>query len=330
MGTGAVSQIARLKTRVEKPSRWAILRHAHHPSCCGVQLRHLFVRPRTSACPHQRGRDGGSVCMSLFTREAGCRSVKKPRVIKPSNKSPPPPQQHVEKRRSRLRQYGKTLSFLSTVAAFAWRTTSWVLGSPFRCGLWIWHNPFKSILSIFKSILNVGAFLGAIYLVYDSYFQTEATISSVASDAQDPFYFPFVVANNSHIFSIRNVKWECKIDYVINDKYNAIRDSRIGGSGSQEEVLPNGFVDIDCDGFNIPPPITDAKISIALSYKTTVFRTPFYDLEFSRTPAPTIFSWYGRTSNPQWIKGVNKREKPSNLPPRLRFDPGTGRLLTTP
>jgi hypothetical protein len=167
-------------------------------------------------------------------------------------------------------------------------------------------------------IVNIGGLIGLGYLTADTYFQTEATISSVASDPKDPFYFPFSVVNNSHLFSITNVNWTCKIIYLINDEPSAITDSQTGGSGFQARILPNGVLNIACGGFQVRPPVTEASVCIGLSYNTSVFGLPL-----PRTPPPTEFSWYGRSSSPQWIKGTSLRKRPANLPPRLRYDPKT-------
>jgi hypothetical protein len=172
------------------------------------------------------------------------------------------------------------------------------------------------------AIVNIGGLIGLAYLVADTYFQTEAAISSAASDPKDPFYFPFSVVNNSHLFSITNVKWTCKILYLINDKPTAIMDSQTGGSGFLERILPNGVLNIDCSGFTIAPTVTEASVCIELSYNTSVFGVPL-----PRTPPPTEFSWYGRSTNPQWIKGTSLRKPPANLPPRLRYDPKTNQIV---
>ena len=215
------------------------------------------------------------------------------------------------------------LLFLLVLANLGWRFVWWLLRLPIRFVLWIWYYPFRAIVDLATLFGTIG--LG--FLIWDLYYQTEATISSAASDPKDPFYFPFILANNSHFFSIRNIKWECTIDYIINDKNNAVMDSRVAGSGFQAEILPNGVLDVGCDGFAIPPPIMDAKITIKFSYDTRILQTLLFSWEPNRVPPPTVFSWYGRSSNPQWIKGTNLRNEQANLPPRLRYDPATGQTF---
>jgi len=187
----------------------------------------------------------------------------------------------------------------------------------FRFLLWILLHP------VFQAFLAIGTLASIVYLVYDNYFQTEATISSIASDPKDPFYFPFSVVNNSHIFSIRDVKWTCTVDYLLNeDKHVAVMDSQAAGSGLQAEILPNGVLNIDCSKYHVAPPVTEARIFIELSYNTSVF---WWLLP--RTPPPTEFSWYGRATSPQWIKGKSLRKEPPNLPPRLIYDHKTNQLF---
>jgi hypothetical protein len=209
---------------------------------------------------------------------------------------------------------------LVRLANFGWRWLLWLVTLPFRVLLWIWLHPRKA----FQAFLEIGAVSGIAYLVYDTYFQTEATISSVASDPKNPFYLPFSVANNSHIFPIRDVKWRCIIDYLVNDKNMAVMESAVAGSGEQAEILPNGILNIDCSGFYIAPPIMEARIFIELSYKTSVF-----GWHLPRKPPPTEFNWYGRFANPQWIKGKSLRGRPPGVP-RLIYDPKTGQILVKP
>ena len=206
---------------------------------------------------------------------------------------------------------------LLRLASIELRTLFLLVNLPFRFLLWILLHP------VFQAFLALGTLVSVVYLVYDNYYQREMTISSPASDPMNPFYFPFSVVNNSHVFTMRDVKWTCTIDYLVNDKYMAVMDSHTGGSGFQAILRPNDILNIDCSGYQVAPPVMEAKISIALSYKTSVLGLPLPET----TPPPTEFSWYGRAANPQWIRGTSLRKEPPNLPPKLIYDPKTNQIF---
>jgi hypothetical protein len=160
---------------------------------------------------------------------------------------------------------------------------------------WLW--PASG--SLYRATIEIGTFLGIAFLVYDAYFQTEATVSSVASDPQDVFYFPFSLTNNSHIFSIRHIKWGCDVEHLRSAQNATMDHVGIMGSGSEDEIPPNGTLNMFCRSVKIEQKIVEARILVLTDYYVSVF-----GLEFHRTPAPTRFTWLGGASNPQWIKGA--------------------------
>jgi hypothetical protein len=153
------------------------------------------------------------------------------------------------------------------------------------------------VCRIWRPMLEVGTFAGIAYLVYDTYYQTEATISSPASDPQDVFYFPFLFTNNSHIFYLKDINWTCRIERMVTDRQGILLDNRVS-TGAQNEIQPGGSLNLSCRGFRASGKVTEATIVIETSYNTRVF-----GINLPRRPLPIRFTWAGGASNPQWIKG---------------------------
>src|SRR5262245_21496102 len=66
-----------------------------------------------------------------------------------------------------------------------------------RTGFW-WIDLIANWFFRFLTLITVG------YLVFDRIYETSAYVFSPASDPENPWVFPFTIANNSHVFSIKN------------------------------------------------------------------------------------------------------------------------------
>jgi hypothetical protein len=145
--------------------------------------------------------------------------------------------------------------------------------------------------------------LGSVsYLVFDRIYETGATVSVVASDSNDPFKFPFSINNNSHIFSFSQIEWRCLFLYARAGRFEFHND--LLGSGTILKLPAGQNLNISCDlsGPIITTPklkFTSAVIKISLSYKANMFSL----YHWPRAPPPTIFTWIGDASNPQWVRG---------------------------
>ena len=108
------------------------------------------------------------------------------------------------------------------------------------------------------------------YLIYDRIFETAATISSVASDPNNPFYFPFSITNNSHIFTLRDIQWTCA---VVSAKANiTLTNVGIGFTDHASEIRPGDVLNISCKraiaGLS---QLTQLVMSIDVIYDTKLF-----------------------------------------------------------
>jgi hypothetical protein len=174
--------------------------------------------------------------------------------------------------------------------------------------LWRHHEKIASWTFRFLALPGIA------YLVYDRIFEADVTISSVASDPQYAFRYPFTITNNSRIFSIRDVRWSCQAIRLVTTLGARVADGQtINGTTS---VIPEAqSLNIMCNlwgpgssmapyprvpviGGPMPVSFVDARIRIALEYKLDFFGL----FSFSRKPS-ALFTWAADASNPQWVRG---------------------------
>ncbi len=160
--------------------------------------------------------------------------------------------------------------------------------------------------SLWNGFFRFATLLSVSYLVYDRFYEADATIAASASDPQFAFEYPFTITNNSHVFKIRDVHWKCEYIKISAENISMSDSSSI--AGSTNVILPGKVLNIDCSVIgpnsriiNIPqkPKITEAIIKIEVSYKADLFGLYAFD----RKPEPALFRWFADASNPQWIKG---------------------------
>jgi hypothetical protein len=78
---------------------------------------------------------------------------------------------------------------------------------------------------------------------------------------------------------------------------------------STVSIIPAGQnLNIICDQsrlihFEPKPKITSAVIQILLSYNVDIL----WAVRWPRVPEPTVFTWAGKASNPQWVRGYFAR-----------------------
>src|ERR1700737_1475190 len=105
------------------------------------------------------------------------------------------------------RKYLWPLIFVLNLASLG----MWCLGYG---AIWTWHHRWRTAKWIGVLFWRSATLLSVGYLVYDRYYETDATLSVPASDPSFPFTFPFAITNNSHVFAIRNVAWSCRPELV--------------------------------------------------------------------------------------------------------------------
>jgi hypothetical protein len=186
-----------------------------------------------------------------------------------------------------------------------------VVGLARRSGtgiLWIWRHPWKSAHSLWGVSFRVATLLSVSYLVYDRIYEADVTISAAASDPNFPFSFPFTITNNSHIFAIKNVTWNCRPIIIKWGNGNVLSEGNMIIRGVTSVIDAGKNLNIDCSiiGPNSrfmhtsgPVKIDAATLAIEVSYKADFFSV----FSMTRHPTPSLFTWFANATNPQWIKG---------------------------
>jgi hypothetical protein len=161
---------------------------------------------------------------------------------------------------------------------------------------WDFLRPTLNVLSI------IGSTVGVVYLIYDSIYQTGATISSVASDPKHPFAYPFVITNNSNIFAIRNLEWTCDIVHggIPDNNFYAQNLSVSHDTQGQVHIIePGNVLNVSCSQeFGNMPGNSIITVKIGTYYETTIL----WIYTFPRCPRQ-VFTWATWASNPQWVRG---------------------------
>ncbi len=162
---------------------------------------------------------------------------------------------------------------------------------------WIWND--KALVVTW--LLRITTVISFSYLIYDRIYETGVTISAAASDPKNPFYFPFAIINNSHIFEIMHIKYNCGIENLKTN--NNFSLSRVGFVVSNEfpRLDAGGILNISCKralGFGNGVSVVSAVAVISVDYETNIFS--LYSLKRHQEMK---FTWAADTSNPQWIRG---------------------------
>ena len=134
-----------------------------------------------------------------------------------------------------------------------------------------------------------------------------ATILTAAPLEAAEVDFSFSITNNSHVFTIRNVRWACEpieirwpVDVVVKGGGYLI-------SGTSDAIGPGQVLNFDC-AFAGPNSSTIRANKVVVE-KAVMRLSLEYDADFfgvfslHRRPPPTMFVWFADASNPQWIKG---------------------------
>ena len=153
--------------------------------------------------------------------------------------------------------------------------------------------------------LRIVTLLCLTYLVADRISETGATVSSPASDPKDPFYFPFSVTNNSHIFTLRNIEWTCRLVSLKVENWPPFPDA---GSfiSSAPKIDPGGVINVSCKQAFRSNTRSDELLLLSLAIELK-YDTYFFGLNVLTRNFRTVFTWAISASNPQWIKGENAR-----------------------
>jgi hypothetical protein len=163
------------------------------------------------------------------------------------------------------------------------------------------HNRRQTAKLLWGGLWRLATAASVGYLVFDRLYETSATISVPASDPRDPFMFPFVISNSSHLFALHNIRWLCDIDdLAVNGK--RIIGARVGLLAQEppHDIPPGAVLNASCrDRVKMPAGrITTLTVDIELAYDVDIALWTW-----NKHPPPAYFHWYPDASNPQWIRG---------------------------
>jgi len=175
---------------------------------------------------------------------------------------------------------------------------------------WPWRHPWTVTRALGRGTRHVWGFsfriatlLSVSYLVYDRIYEADATISASASDPRAALMFPFTITNNSHIFVIRDVRWNCKYILLVSGipGFEGARfENTAAINGTRAAIEAGRSFNFDCNLLGPKTsPITTAVLDVGLTYRSDFFGW----FSLVRHPSPTRFTWVSSASNPQWIKG---------------------------
>lgn len=227
-----------------------------------------------------------------------------PKAASNAQKPVLPPSQGRSLTQAILRHLGRLLRAFAVRTIMLW---IWAVDAAIWCLLWIWTNPWRSTKTAVNIFFRIATLLSVAYLVYDRAYETEATLSSPVLTANKPFGLIFAITNNSHLFTIRNVRWECFADHIKTaPRTNHIRDVLVV-DGSQKAIGPGQSLNVNCNksgnifpfGFASDETIAEAVMRIKIAYDTDIFGF----LSSHRSPPSTKFTWFTEGGTPQWVKG---------------------------
>jgi hypothetical protein len=122
--------------------------------------------------------------------------------------------------------------------------------------------------------------LSLAWLIFDRVYETGATIAPTGSAPKKSLYFPFAVSNNSHIFTLRNVRWSF---HVLEAQFGglAMQDIMFNVAGKIDEIAPGDVANVSCRRAiaGLPAP---SKLTLRLNVE---YDTKILGYEFSRRPS---------------------------------------------
>jgi hypothetical protein len=167
------------------------------------------------------------------------------------------------------------------------------------------RNAVRHIWGAIEKLAVVLSFVGVAYLVYDSLYQTNVTMSFVYSDAGSGLDNPVAIQNRSNLFSVKNIRWTCQIHRAEFERNNVIGDASFEFP-TISVIEPGRIVNVACNSKRQGPTIItfgtskllSANIVMHLSYDAEIFGIFSLHRQVS-----TPFTWIGNIGQPQWVQG---------------------------
>ena len=150
-------------------------------------------------------------------------------------------------------------------------------------------NPAAKVWSVLIAIGSIGGFVSLAEKVWTiAITETKPDIRPLNLSA-DPFSLPFVIRNQSTVFTMSGVRWACGIDS------GSLSDLSLLTYGAPTDILAGRSLLARCPA---EAKDSDATIIPIVRYKT--FGLPRFYFESS-------FTWLAKASPPQWIEGKTLR-----------------------
>jgi|SRR4051812_27096570 hypothetical protein len=153
-------------------------------------------------------------------------------------------------------------------------------------------NPAASrtakVWSLLIAIGSIGGFVSLLEKVWTFAISDTKPNIRALNLSSNQFSLPFVIKNESTVFTMRDAKWACGVT----PSGGSIKDISLLSYGTPTDVLPGRSLLARC-----PVPgewNVDATIIPVVSY--TTFGLP-------RSYSETSFTWLANASPPQWIEG---------------------------
>lgn len=154
------------------------------------------------------------------------------------------------------------------------------------------------------AILHVATVVGLVYLVWDSLFQTTLALNVVYSDAATGLENPITLQNKSNLFSVRNIKWECRIKDATFDNRTRLAEISAGFPQTISVIPPGQAMNVACQKKANRQLIQFQNMKLASAHiiMDVSYDADFFGLwQYPRT-VHVPFTWVGTIANPQWVQ----------------------------
>jgi hypothetical protein len=166
------------------------------------------------------------------------------------------------------------------------------------------RNAVRYIWGAIEKLAVILSFVGVAYLVYDSLYQTNLTMSFVYSDAATALDNSIAIQNRSNLFSVRNIQWSCYADHLQFEQNITINKMNLAFE-TISAIEPGEILNVACNttrrvsvfGFE-GQKLLSGGIVLSLSYDADIFGLWTYHRKVT-----TPFLWIGNIAQGQWVPG---------------------------
>jgi hypothetical protein len=153
-----------------------------------------------------------------------------------------------------------------------------------------------------RFVLRPATYLSLAYLLYNSLYQTGASVAVAFSDPRFPLASPFQVTNNSNLYNMKNASLSCRVGEL-----NFGQVEWKGGTFiayNKPQLIPIGeTLNFFCRVLDVVGPSLreGSTIEIVLQYDINILGIPW--ISWHLHPNPSLFTWVTGRGVSQWVKG---------------------------